>query len=91
MIVERPKRSLKNSRVLIGSAKRLEVEDMPNLIENQLSSYEWFLQRKAKQNGEELKNQGLEALFREIFPIKSMSNDILFILFNNLLSIMCLV
>lgn len=71
MIVERPKRCLKNSRVLIGSAKRLEVEDMPNLIENQLSSYEWFLQRKAKQNGEEVKNQGLEALFREIFPIKS--------------------
>jgi len=71
MKIGKPKRELKNSRVLIGSAKKIEVEDMPNLIQIQISSYDWFLQRKRKANNEPVLKQGLQSLFEEIFPIIS--------------------
>jgi len=64
-------RKLKNSRVLIGKAKKLEVDMMPNLLEIQLNSYEWFLQRERKLKKEPVLKQGLEEIFQEIFPIKS--------------------
>ncbi len=67
---EKAKRKLKNSRVLIGT-KNLEVDMMPNLLEIQTKSYEWFLQRERKAKKEPVLKQGLEELFHEIFPIKS--------------------
>jgi len=41
--------------------------DLPNLIKVQLESYEWFLQR----NSTKKLNQGLENIFKDIFPIES--------------------
>jgi DNA-directed RNA polymerase subunit beta len=64
------KRKLKNSRVLIGT-KAKEVIELPDLIEIQTNSYEWFLQREAKKKSEKLEKQGLELLFQDIFPISS--------------------
>ena len=46
-----------------------EVIPVPNLVEIQTRSYARFLQESAHPKGR--KNVGLEALFREIFPIKS--------------------
>ncbi|MCL2156156.1 MAG: DNA-directed RNA polymerase subunit beta, partial [Leptospirales bacterium] len=46
--------------------------DIPNLIEIQLTSYEWFLQSKAAKK----KSQGLQAVFDEIFPIESPHDDV---------------
>ncbi len=48
--------------------------DLPNLIEVQLQSYDWFLQA-----GLELrkrKTQGLQEVFEEIFPIESPHEDV---------------
>src|SRR4030042_5706909 len=66
------KRYLKNDRVLVGS-KRKDIIPLLYLIEIQINSYEWFLQREAKMDGKQLKKQGLEQLFNEVFPI--ISND----------------
>ena len=46
--------------------------DLPNLIEIQLTSYEWFLQTKVNKK----KPQGLQAVFDEIFPIESPHDDV---------------
>ena len=46
--------------------------DLPNLIEIQLTSYEWFLQTKVAKK----KPQGLQAVFDEIFPIESPHDDV---------------
>ncbi len=46
--------------------------NMPNLIEIQLKSYEWFLQRHVSKR----KSQGLQAVFEEIFPIESPHEDV---------------
>jgi DNA-directed RNA polymerase subunit beta len=48
--------------------KLKEILDISNLIEIQLNSYEYFLQKDA--SIEERKNVGLEAVFRSVFPIK---------------------
>ncbi|MDR2512851.1 MAG: DNA-directed RNA polymerase subunit beta [Puniceicoccales bacterium] len=53
----------------INFGKLREVIPPPNFIENQLSSYMEFLQRDVPQG--QRKNVGLEAVFREIFPIES--------------------
>ncbi|MBP9043763.1 MAG: DNA-directed RNA polymerase subunit beta [Spirochaetes bacterium ADurb.Bin218] len=45
---------------------------LPNLIELQLTSYEWFLQPKTTKR----KSQGLQAVFEEIFPIESPHDDV---------------
>ena len=70
MNVSSVKRKLKNSRMLIGSKKR-EYAELPNLIEIQLNSFEWFLQKEKKVKGESPLRQGLEELFQDIFPIIS--------------------
>jgi len=70
MEVSSVKRKLKNNRVLIGS-KKSEYCELPNLIEIQLDSFEWFLQRYKKLNKEPILKQGLEELFQDIFPIVS--------------------
>ncbi len=41
--------------------------DIPNLLDVQLRSFDWFLQ--ADTSPEKRKNQGLQAVFNEIFPI----------------------
>ncbi|MCP4137149.1 MAG: DNA-directed RNA polymerase subunit beta [bacterium] len=46
--------------------------DLPNLIEIQLKSYDWFLQAIVKKK----KLQGLQAVFEEIFPIESPHEDV---------------
>ncbi len=50
------------------------VAEIPDLVEMQTKSYEYFLQPKTLPN--KRKNQGLEALLREIFPIYSYDKTI---------------
>ncbi|HQL81661.1 MAG TPA: DNA-directed RNA polymerase subunit beta, partial [Spirochaetota bacterium] len=46
--------------------------ELPNLIEIQLKSYDWFLQPGAVKK----KPHGLQAVFEEIFPIESPHEDV---------------
>ena len=46
--------------------------DLPNLIEIQIKSYDWFLQPGPGKK----KPQGLQAVFEEIFPIESPHEDV---------------
>jgi len=48
-----------------------EAVQMPNLIEVQRSSYEQFLQREVRAG--ERKEEGVEAVFRSVFPIKDFN------------------
>ncbi len=48
--------------------------NLPNLIEIQLKSYEWFLQEHL--SPQKRKNQGLQAVFEEVFPIESPHEDV---------------
>ncbi len=48
--------------------------ELPNLIEVQLDSYDWFLQ--ARVHPSRRKNEGLQAVFNEIFPIESPHEDV---------------
>ena len=48
-----------------------EAVRMPNLIEVQRSSYEQFLQRDVRSG--ERKIEGIEAVFRSVFPIKDFN------------------
>lgn len=50
-------------------AKIKECYNLPNLLEIQVFSYEDFLQLNTPKN--KRKDQGLESLFREVFPIES--------------------
>ncbi|MCL2520117.1 MAG: DNA-directed RNA polymerase subunit beta [Spirochaetaceae bacterium] len=63
-------------RVAVGQQYE-EVVEFPNLIEIQLASYERFLQLNAIQNGEELRRQGLQEVFKSTFPIESPNGDFL--------------
>ncbi|MEW6527005.1 MAG: DNA-directed RNA polymerase subunit beta [Spirochaetota bacterium] len=47
---------------------------LPNLIENQTESFKWFLQKDVAPS--KRKNQGLQAVFLETFPIISPNDDI---------------
>lgn len=49
--------------------------EVPNLIDVQTSSYEYFLQTSKIKNGEKLENQGLQEAFNSIFPIESPNGD----------------
>ncbi|MFO1448724.1 MAG: DNA-directed RNA polymerase subunit beta [Opitutaceae bacterium] len=53
----------------INFGKLREVIQPPNLIELQISSYLEYLQKGIPEK--QRKNQGLEAVFREVFPIES--------------------
>lgn len=57
-------------RVFMGTERR-EVLELPDLVDVQISSYEKFLQLGALSGGDELKVQGLEEVFRSVFPIES--------------------
>ena len=49
--------------------------DVPNLIDIQTSSYEYFLQKEKLDNGEPLADQGLQEVFTSTFPIESPNGD----------------
>ncbi len=49
--------------------------DVPNLIDIQTASYEYFLQRKRLEEGKPLENQGLQEAFLSAFPIESPNGD----------------
>jgi DNA-directed RNA polymerase subunit beta len=49
-----------------------EIAQMPNLIEVQRTSYDQFLQLD---KGDGRKDEGLEAVFRQVFPIKDFSES----------------
>src|ERR1041385_3371610 len=53
--------------------KMHEVAEMPNLIEVQKTSYDQFLQVAKLENGR--LDEGLEAVFRSVFPIKDFSEN----------------
>src|SRR6201992_1606549 len=53
--------------------KIAEIAQMPNLIEVQKTSYDQFLQ--LEKPGEGRKDEGLEAVFRQVFPIKDFSES----------------
>jgi DNA-directed RNA polymerase subunit beta len=52
----------------VRAGKRKEVE-LPDLVEVQRNSYEWFFQNDVEP--EERKSQGLQELFDEVFPIEN--------------------
>ncbi len=57
-------------RVYIGK-DFVDVMDIPNLVDIQLTSYERFLQEDKIKKGQSLAKQGLEEVFQSIFPIQS--------------------
>lgn len=48
--------------------------EIPNLVEVQLDSYNWFLQRE--KTSKKRKYQGLQSVFEDIFPIESPHEDV---------------
>jgi DNA-directed RNA polymerase subunit beta len=61
----------KRVRKFFGSIK--EVAEMPNLIEVQKASYDQFLMVKEPTGGRP--DEGLQAVFRSVFPISDFSNS----------------
>ena len=55
-------------------SKRGDTLPIPNLIDVQIESYQRFLQKNADQKHR--KNEGLEALLREVFPIESYDGNL---------------
>ncbi len=60
----------KNKKVVNFGRIKTSIE-LPNLIEIQIKSYEWFLQKETLKK----KMQGLQSVFEEIFPIESPHED----------------
>ena len=58
------------NRERVSYARLEEVVPLPNLIEIQRLSYDWFLQKDVPTS--ERKSQGLQAVFDEVFPIKDV-------------------
>jgi len=65
-------RAQQRRRVNFGKITDLNL--LPNLIYVQKKSFDWFLQADAKDPNKRL-GHGLEAVFRESFPIDSPNND----------------
>lgn len=59
------------SKKVVNLGKLTNTKAIPDLIDIQFKSYEQFLQREAQKR----KHQGLEAVFRETFPIESPNED----------------
>lgn len=59
-------------RIRKSFGKIVETVTMPNLIEVQKSSYDQFLQRNTAPDSR--KDEGIEAVFRSVFPIKDTQN-----------------
>src|SRR5471030_56437 len=54
-------------------SKRGDALPIPNLIDVQIESYQRFLQKETEPT--KRKNEGLEALLREVFPIESYDGN----------------
>ena len=52
-----------------------DVMAIPNLVDIQLSSYERLLQRARLRAGQAPERQGLEEVFRDVFPVESPNGD----------------
>jgi DNA-directed RNA polymerase subunit beta len=63
---------MQETRKVVNFGKINAGLELPNLIEIQLKSYDWFLQPEAAKK----KSQGLQAVFEEIFPIESPHEDV---------------
>ncbi len=61
-------------RVNFGRITNLEF--LPNLIQIQKKSFDWFIQSDTK-DPTKRNNQGLEAVFQETFPIESPNGDVI--------------
>ena len=55
-------------------SKRGDTLPIPNLIDVQIESYQQFLQKDV--GPDHRKNEGLEALLREVFPIESYDGNL---------------
>ncbi len=63
---------MKEAKIVYCGEKRLEELEIPNLLGAQLESYREFLQiLKEDEDPRQRKNQGLEGVFRKVFPISS--------------------
>ena len=62
-----------NERRRVNLGKIKSPCEIPDLIDIQLRSYNWFLQREVPI--EERKNHGLQAVFTDTFPIESPNED----------------
>jgi DNA-directed RNA polymerase subunit beta len=60
-------------RKIVNLGKITNIDLIPDLIDIQFRSYDWFLQKEAQ--AAKRKMQGLEAVFRETFPIESPNED----------------
>ncbi len=65
---------IEKKRVNFGKITNLDY--LPNLIQIQKKSFDWFLQVDVKDPTKRL-NQGLEAVFQETFPIESPNGDVI--------------
>ena len=68
------KKSKKEEKIR-SFGKLPEVLELPNLIEIQLKSYEWFLQKNVPHDKRE-DESGLQSVFKSTFPIESPNKDI---------------
>ncbi|MBE7411965.1 MAG: DNA-directed RNA polymerase subunit beta [Leptospiraceae bacterium] len=67
--------SAHTERKRVNFGKITNLDYLPNLIQIQQKSFDWFIQADVKDPSKR-KNQGLEAVLRETFPIESPNNDI---------------
>ncbi|MCB1177287.1 MAG: DNA-directed RNA polymerase subunit beta [Leptospiraceae bacterium] len=65
---------VEKKRVNFGKITNLEY--LPNLIQIQKKSFDWFIQADIK-DPTKRNNQGLEAVFQETFPIESPNGDVI--------------
>ncbi len=60
-------------RKTVNLGKITDTSGIPDLIDIQIRSYNWFLQRESASAKRD--NQGLEAVFQDTFPIESPNED----------------
>ncbi|NBU96698.1 MAG: DNA-directed RNA polymerase subunit beta [Spirochaetia bacterium] len=63
-------------RKRVNFGKITNLEFLPNLIQIQKKSFDWFIQSDVK-DPTKRNNQGLEAVFKETFPIESPNGDVI--------------
>ena len=65
---------MRKERTVVNFGKINPNVDLPNLIEVQIKSYDWFLQQDVP--SKKRKSQGLQQVFNEVFPIESPHEDL---------------
>jgi DNA-directed RNA polymerase subunit beta len=66
--------SMRKEAPVVNFGKVKSIIDLPNLIEVQTDSYKWFLQHES--SSAKRKNQGLQSVFLDVFPINSPHEDV---------------